>query len=251
MSLTKRIIPCLDINNGRVVKGINFRNLKDAGNPVELGKRYSEEGADELVYLDVSASLENRNIFSDVVRSIARELDIPFTVGGGIKTVDNALRLLSSGADKVSLNSAAVENPEIIREISDLLGSQCVVVAIDAKKVGKKYEVFTYSARASTSLDAIQWAKKASEMGAGELLVTAIDRDGTKKGFNLELLNLITESVNIPVIASGGAKDPHSFYEVFTQTNVDAALAASIFHYDQYPIPEVKRFLKQRGVVIR
>lgn len=252
ITLTKRIIPCLDVKNGRVVKGINFTNLKDAGDPVELGKKYSDEGADELVYLDVSATLEERQLFPQVIKSIAKELDIPFTVGGGIRTIDDALNALSSGADKISLNTAAVNDPNIITEIADVVGKQCVVIAIDAKKIAEdKYDIHTHSAKKTTGIDALRWAQIVSNKGAGELLVTSIEKDGTSEGFSIDLLRKMSSEVSIPVIASGGAKNPDSFLEVFRKTNVDAALAASIFHYNLYPITVVKDYLRKNGVNIR
>ncbi|MEM1566226.1 MAG: imidazole glycerol phosphate synthase subunit HisF [Candidatus Bathyarchaeia archaeon] len=266
MPLTKRIIPCLDVDHGRVVKGIHFLNLRDAGDPAELAKRYSEEGADELVFLDITASPEKRKILRDTVERVASEIDIPFTVGGGIHSISDARIVLCSGADKVSINTAAVEQPTLITKLSETFGRQCVVVAIDAKrryeekrgkiivetKEGKCwFEVHTYGGRKPTGLDAIQWAVSVEKLGAGEILLTSMDRDGTEKGFDLELTKSVSENVNIPVIASGGAGKPKHFLEVFSSGKADAALAASIFHYNKYSIQFIKRFLKERGIEVR
>ncbi|MEM1539791.1 MAG: imidazole glycerol phosphate synthase subunit HisF [Candidatus Bathyarchaeia archaeon] len=257
MPLTKRIIPCLDVDHGRVVKGVHFLNLKDAGDPAELAKRYSEEGADELVFLDITASPEKRKILKDVVERVAAEIDIPFTVGGGIRGLLDAKTVLCSGADKVSINTAAVEQPSLITKLSETFGRQCVVVAIDAKRryegtEGKYwFEVYIYGGRKPTGLDATQWAVKVEQLGAGEILLTSMDRDGTEKGFDLELTRSVSENVNIPVIASGGAGKPEHFLEAFCIGKVDAALAASIFHYNKYTIRFIKKFLKERGVEVR
>lgn len=262
----KRIIPCLDVDHGRVVKGIHFVNLRDAGDPVELGKRYSEEGADELVFLDITASAEKRKILKDVVKAVASGVSIPFTVGGGIGNTEDAELVLSSGADKVAINTAAVENPSVISEISRRFGTKCLVVAIDAKRRHETnqektmvqtdagpcwFEVYIYGGRKPIGLDAVLWAEKITESGAGELLVTSIDTDGTQDGYDLQLTRTIAEHVNIPVIASGGAGKPEHFLDALTIGKADAALAASVFHYDRYPIPLVKRFLKERGVPVR
>ncbi|MEM2110307.1 MAG: imidazole glycerol phosphate synthase subunit HisF [Candidatus Bathyarchaeia archaeon] len=266
MVLTKRIIPCLDVDHGKVVKGIHFVNLRRAGDPVELGKRYSDEGADELVFLDITASPEKRDILKDVVRSVASEISIPFTVGGGIRSIEDARMVLCNGADKVSVNTAAVENPPLITEIAETFGCQCAVVAIDAKRRYEAFpdrvtvqtaegpcwfEVYTYGGRKPTSIDALKWAVEAAERGAGEILLTSMDRDGTEDGYDIELTRSIVERVNIPVIASGGAGKPEHFLEAFTVGKADAALAASVFHYDKYPIPVVKHFLAEKGVPIR
>lgn len=266
MPLAKRIIPCLDVDHGRVVKGVHFKNLRDAGDPAELAKCYCDEGADEIVFLDITASFEKRRILRDMVERVARELTIPFTVGGGIRNEEDVRAVLCSGADKVSINTAAVENPELIRRLSDIFGRQCIVVAIDAKRRyenlrnkffvssdGKTFwfEVYIYGGRKPTGLDAVKWAKKAEELGAGELLVTSMDRDGTKMGYDIELTRIIAENVNIPVIASGGAGEPKHFLEVFTKGKADAALAASIFHYGIHPVRKVKKFLAEMGVNIR
>ncbi len=238
--------------NGRVVKGRHFVSLKDAGDPVELAKRYRDEGADELVFLDITASHEKREIVKELVTNVAAELDIPFTVGGGIRTLEDARMILCSGADKVSINTSAVENPKLITKIADKFGSQCVVLAVDAKKVSKdKYEVYTYGGRKPTGLDAIKWAKQGEKLGAGDLLLTSMDRDGTKDGYELELTKLMTETVNIPVIASGGCGNLQHILDAFKIANADAALAASIFHYKQYSIPKVKNFLSKNGVNVR
>ena len=264
--LTKRIIPCLDVKGGRVVKGTHFLNLRDAGDPNELGKRYSDDGADELVFLDITASSERRKTLVKLVRSVASELNIPFTVGGGISNVDDVKEILLNGADKTTLNTAAVNNPRLITEIADRYGDQCVVVAIDAKRNytlsdGSSmvetpegwcwFEVYTVGGRNSTGIDAIRWAEEAAELGTGELLVTSMDRDGTKKGFDVELTRSISERVRIPVIASGGAGEPRHFLEAFTEAKADAALAASVFHYDNYPVPVVKQYLHEQGVDVR
>ena len=264
--MKKRIIPCLDVKGGRVVKGTHFLNLRDAGDPCELGKRYSDDGADELVFLDITASSERRKTLVKLVRSVASELNIPFTVGGGISNIDDVKEILLNGADKTTLNTAAVNNPRLITEIADRYGVQCVVVAIDAKRnytlsdgstMVKTpegwcwFEVYTVGGRNSTGIDAIRWAEEAAELGTGELLVTSMDRDGTKKGFDLELIRSISERVRIPVIASGGAGEPRHFLEAFTEAKADAALAASVFHYDNYPVPVVKQYLHEKGVDVR
>jgi cyclase len=256
----------LDVTCGTVVKGINFLNLKKAGDPVELAKRYSDEGADELVFLDITASSDNRDILRGVVEGVARAISIPFTVGGGIRNVSDARLVLCSGADKVSVNTAAVENPEVITELADVFGQQCVVVAIDAKRNNEQmtnkimvetpegpvwFEVYTYGGRKPTGIDAIAWALRAAELGAGEFLVTSMDKDGTKDGYDIELTRTVSEKVNQPVIASGGAGVPEHFLEVFTDGKADAALAASVFHYQQYPVPVVKEFLRRQGVIVR
>ncbi len=249
--LAKRIIPCLDVDHGRVVKGVRFVNLRVAGDPVELGRRYSEEGADELVYLDITASPEGRGILLDMVRRVAEEITIPFTVGGGIRSVEDAREVLRSGADKISVNTGAVEEPELVERLASEFGSQCVVVAIDAKKRDGWYEVFTYGGRKPTGLDAVSWAKRVEALGAGEILLTSIDRDGTVDGYELELTRSVSESVSIPVIASGGCGTLEHFYEAFEIGKADAALAASVFHFGKYSISEVKNYLKERGVLVR
>jgi cyclase len=266
MTLAKRIVPCLDVDQGKVVKGVNFVNLKKAGDPVELAKRYSDEGADELVFLDITASSEKRDILRGIVEGVAKAINIPFTVGGGIRNVSDARLVLCSGADKVSVNTAAVENPQVITKLADVFGQQCVVVAIDAKRRKEQradkitvetregpvwFEVYTYGGRKPTGIDAIEWAVRAVELGAGEFLVTSMDRDGTKDGYDIELTRTVSEKVNVPVIASGGAGKPEHFVEVFTDGKADAALAASVFHYNQYPVPVIKEFLRRQGVIVR
>lgn len=255
MPLAKRIIPCLDIKEGRVVKGVHFENLRDAGDPVELSIRYRDEGADEIVFLDITASLERRSTLRSLVNRIAANLDIPFTVGGGIGSMSDARLVLCSGADKVSVNTAAIQRPELIRELAKVFGSQCVVVAIDAKHVrrtdGRPFSVFSHSATKPTNLEAGDWASRTEDLGAGELLVTSIDRDGTKLGYDLELLRHITSRVNIPVIASGGCGSLSHFVEAFTEANCDAALVASLFHYGELSVRQVKTYLMSQGVVVR
>jgi cyclase len=250
--LTKRIIPCLDVMNGRVVKGVNFVNLKDAGDPVETAAFYSKEGADELIFLDITATVEQRKTTVKVVEKTAEEVFIPFTVGGGISGIDDINLLLKSGADKVSINTAGVKDPLLIRDAAERFGSQCIVLAIDAKRKGKgRWEVYIDGGRTPTGMDAIEWAKKAEGMGAGEILLTSMDRDGTKDGYDIELTRLVSEAVSIPVIASGGAGKLNHFYEVLTEGKADAALAASIFHYGEYRIKEVKEYLLKRKISIR
>ncbi len=249
--LKKRIIPCLDIKDGRVVKGVQFLALKDAGNPVALASFYSKNGADELVFLDISATLEGRKTLVDLVTRLSKEINIPFTVGGGIQSVEDAQLLLQSGADKVSLNSAAVANPKLITQIAEAFGSQSVVVAIDIKKVENDWYVFIKGGTESTGILAIDWAQKAEALGAGELLVTSMNNDGAKDGFALEITNAIGQAVSIPVIASGGAGSANDFVELFTQTEVSAGLAASIFHFNEVAIPDLKTLLKTQNIPIR
>jgi cyclase len=249
--MTKRIIPCLDVKGGRVVKGINFVNLRDKGDPVELAARYEEEGADEIVFLDITASIEGRETLFKVVRETASVLTIPLTVGGGIRSLEDISKALSSGADKVSINTAAVENPQLVLKAADEFGSQSIVVAIDAKKVGGSYVVFTRSATYNTGLNAIEWAKRVTDLGAGEILLTSIDRDGTRLGYDIELTRSVAEAVPIPVIASGGAGILEHFYEVLTEGKADAALAAGVFHDGVIRIRELKCYLAMRGVEVR
>ncbi len=250
--LTKRIIPCLDVNDGRVVKGVNFVELKDAGDPVEVGKAYSEAGADELVFLDITATSDARETVVDLVRKVAEQVFIPFTVGGGIRTVDDMRSVLREGADKVAVNSAAIDRPELITEAADKFGSQCVVVAIDAKRNDKGgFSVFKAGGRIDTGLDALEWAVEAEKRGAGEILLTSMDGDGTKEGYDLELTRKIADLVSIPVIASGGAGTCEHFYEALTEGGADAALAASLFHYKELTIKEVKEYLKEKGIPVR
>ncbi|MBO8173201.1 MAG: imidazole glycerol phosphate synthase subunit HisF [Bacillaceae bacterium] len=251
--ITKRIIPCLDVKDGRVVKGVQFVNLRDAGDPVELAELYSRQGADELVFLDISASHEGRKTMVEVVLETAAKVTIPFTVGGGINSVEDMRKLLLAGADKISMNTAAVHNPELISAGAETFGSQCIVVAIDAKyhPDEKKWRVYTHGGRRETDLDAIEWSRKVEELGAGEILLTSMDTDGSKDGFDLPLTRTVSEAVNIPVIASGGAGNKAHFYEAFVEGKADAALAASIFHYKETSIEEVKSYLKERGLEIR
>lgn len=255
MGLAKRIIPCLDVKDGRVVKGRHFIHLKDAGNPVEFASIYRDQGADELVFLDITASTEKRSIRANLVRDAARVLDIPFTVGGGIRDLADVREILSSGADKVAVNTAAVENPSLITNIADIFGQQCVVVAVDAGRVrrndGEWFQVRTYGARTETRLDALEWARQCEQAGAGEILLTSIDRDGTLDGFDLPLTSAVCSCVRLPVIASGGCGKLEHFLEVFKQTPADAALAASVFHYGTFTIPMVKEYLNQNGVEMR
>lgn len=274
MTLAKRIIPCLDVDNGRVVKGIKFKEVKDAGDPVEFANRYTQQGADELVFLDITASQQRREIIKKVVRNVARVIDIPFTVGGGIKRLEDARDMLLSGADKVSINTGAVKNPELITELMSIFGRQCIVVAIDVKKkyndldtkkkniikeydknnnLIKKYwfEVRIYGGKEGTGIDAIEWAQEVEKLGAGEILLTSIDADGTEEGYDLKLNDVICKTVSIPVIASGGCGKAMHMLEVFKKTNVDAALAASIFHYEKSTINKVKRFLKRNNIHVR
>ena len=248
---TKRIIPCLDVNNGRVVKGINFVNLIDAGDPVAVAAAYDAAGADELVFLDITASSDHRNTVADMVRKVAEQVFIPFTVGGGIRTVDDFKAILREGADKVSVNSAAIMNPHLISEAAEKFGSQCVVVAIDAKKTPDGYHIFKNGGRVDMGIDAIEWAMQADKLGAGEILLTSMDCDGTKAGYDIELTRLISEDVYIPVIASGGAGKLEHFYDALTDGKADAALAASLFHFKELEIRQVKQYLKDRGVPVR
>jgi cyclase len=265
MPLAKRIVPCLDVDHGKVVKGVNFLKLRSAGDPVELARRYSDEGADELVFLDITASSENRETMREYVEGVARAINIPFTVGGGIRSEADARLVLCSGADKTSVNTAAVEKPSLVTKLADLFGKQCVVVAIDAKRnhgQGGKitvqtetgpvwFEVYTYGGRKPTGIDAVDWAMRAEKLGAGEFLLTSMDCDGTEDGYDLELTRAVSERVNVPVIASGGAGKPEHFLEAFVKGKADAALAASVFHYNKYPVPVVKDYLRKMGVTIR
>lgn len=251
--LTKRIIPCLDVKDGRVVKGVNFVNFKDAGDPVEVAAAYDRAGADEVVFLDITASSDQRNTVVDMVRRVAEKVFIPFTVGGGIRTVDDFRAILREGADKVSVNSAAIMNPHLISEAADKFGSQCVVVAIDAKRRadGSGWNIYKNGGRVDMGIDAVEWAMKANALGAGEILLTSMDGDGTKAGYDIELTKIISENVSIPVIASGGAGTREHFYEALTEGKADAALAASLFHFRELTIKEVKEYLQERGVPVR
>jgi len=266
MTLTKRVIPCLDVANGRVVKGLHFESIKDAGDPVELAQRYSDEGADELVFLDITASEQQRETVKSLVAKVAQVIDIPITVGGGVKTLQDARNILLSGADKVAINTGAVKNPEIIPELMQLFGKQCIVVAIDAKRnyntekginiLSEKdskfwFEVFIYGGKKGTGLDAIEWAKKVEKLGAGEILLTSIDADGTQDGYDVIITKEIVDSVSIPVIASGGCGKPEHMSEIFKKSDVDAALAASIFHYDRHGVQKVKQYLKDNKIPVR
>ncbi len=250
---TKRIIPCLDVHNGRVVKGVNFVDLIDAGDPVEIAKAYDAAGADEIVFLDITASSDERKTVVDMVRKVAANVFIPFTVGGGIRTVEDFKVLLREGADKISINSSAINRPELIREAAEKFGSQCVVVAIDAKKraEGTGWNIYKNGGRVDVGIDAVEWAKKVDALGAGEILLTSMDGDGTKAGYDLELTRAIAEAVSIPVIASGGAGTLEHFYEALTEGKADAALAASLFHFKELEIKEVKQYLREKGVSVR
>ena len=250
---TKRIIPCLDVNAGRVVKGVNFVNLRDAGDPVEIAAAYDKVGADELVFLDITASCDNRDTVVNMVRSVAETIFIPFTVGGGIRTTDDFKRLLREGADKISVNSAAIMNPDLISDAAYKFGSQCVVVAIDARRRedGTGWNIFKNGGRVDMGIDAVEWAMKAERLGAGEILLTSMDADGTKAGFDMELTKMVSDNVGIPVIASGGAGSKEHFYDVLTKGHADAALAASLFHYKELEINDLKDYLAGRGVSVR
>ncbi|BDU51466.1 imidazole glycerol phosphate synthase subunit HisF [Haliovirga abyssi] len=249
--LAKRIIPCLDVKDGRVVKGINFLGLKDAGDPVEIAKIYNSEGADELVFLDITASSDRRKTVVEMVKKVAEAVFIPFTVGGGIKTVDDIRAIISAGADKIAINTAAVNTPDLISEGAKIFGSQCIVVAMDAKNNGEFWEIFLHGGRTPTGINVLEWAKTVEKLGAGEILLTSMDKDGTKDGYDLELTKMISESVNIPVIASGGVGNLEHIYEGFTLGKADAALAASIFHFKEYTIKEAKQYLKEKGIEVR
>lgn len=250
---TKRIIPCLDVHNGRVVKGVNFVDLRDAGDPVEIAAAYDKAGADEVVFLDITASSDARNTVVDMVRKVAEKVFIPFTVGGGIRTVEDFKAILREGADKVAINSAAIMNPNLISEAADKFGSQCVVVAIDAKRRadGKGWNIYKNGGRVDMGIDAVEWAMKADKLGAGEILLTSMDCDGTKAGYDIKLTRMVSENVSVPVIASGGAGTEEHFYEALTKGKADAALAASLFHYKELEIGEVKRYLQERKVSVR
>lgn len=249
--LTKRIIPCLDIKDGRTVKGINFENIRDAGDPVELGKLYAQQGADELVFLDITATTEKRSLLLELVKNVAKEINIPFTVGGGISSLKDVQSILNAGADKVTINSAAVRNPMLINELSHAFGNQCIIVAMDIKYVNNEWKVFIEGGRKETGLNAITWTKELVERGAGEILLTSMDHDGTKNGFALEITKTISELVSIPVIASGGAGNMQHFTDVFTAGKADGALAASVFHFKEIGINQLKQHLKQNNIAVR
>lgn len=256
MSLAKRIIPCLDVDNGRVVKGVKFVDIRDAGDPVEVARRYDREGADEITFLDITASSDDRETIVHVVEQVASQVFIPLTVGGGIRSIDDVRRMLNAGADKVAINTAAVFNPDFVREAAERVGSQCIVVAIDAKKVSQpgeanRWEIFTHGGRKPTGLDAIEWAKKMADYGAGEILLTSMDRDGTKIGFDLELTAAICDAVSIPVIASGGVGNLQHLADGVLQGKADAVLAASIFHFAEYSIGQAKQFMADQGIEMR
>ena len=249
--LAKRIIPCFDVKEGRIVKGVNFVNLRDAGDPVETAELYDRDGADEIVFLDITASHEKRRIIIDVVRRTAERIFVPLTVGGGIRDIDDIRDLLNAGADKVSINTAAVQDPELVRRASLRFGCQCIVVAVDAKRTGASWEVYIHGGRTPTGIDALEWARTVQRKGAGEILLTSMDCDGTCDGYDIELTRRFSETVDIPIIASGGAGSPEHILRVLTEGKADAALAASIFHYGNYPIPMTKQYLKERGIEIR
>ncbi|WP_338862582.1 imidazole glycerol phosphate synthase subunit HisF [Mycetohabitans rhizoxinica] len=256
MALPKRIIPCLDVTAGRVVKGVNFVELRDAGDPVEIARRYDEQGADELTFLDITATSDGRDLILPIIESVAAQVFIPLTVGGGVRTIEDVRRLLNAGADKVSVNSTAVANPQFVRDVSERYGSQCIVVAIDAKQVGDshempRWEVFTHGGRKATGLDAVQWARRMAQFGAGEILLTSMDRDGTKSGFDLALTRAVSDAVSVPVIASGGVGSLQHLADGVTDGHADAVLAASIFHYGEYTVGDVKRFMAERGIAVR
>jgi cyclase len=256
MSLAKRIIPCLDVDNGRVVKGVQFVNIRDAGNPVEVAKRYDEQGADEITFLDITATAHNRNTMVHMVEEVASQVFIPLTVGGGIRTVEDVRTMLNAGADKIAINSAAIFNPAFVQEACDTFGSQCIVVAIDAKKVSgegekNRWEIFTHGGRKETGIDAVEWAKRMESLGAGEILLTSMDRDGTKIGFDLELTRMISDSIQIPVIASGGVGELDHLCEGILKGHAEAVLAASIFHFGQHTVQEAKEAMQAKGIEVR
>tara|TARA_Y100000389_G_scaffold43149_1_gene37811 strand:+ start:7134 stop:7889 length:756 start_codon:yes stop_codon:yes gene_type:complete len=251
MSVAKRIIPCLDVDKGRVVKGTNFVDIVDAGDPVEIAKKYDKEGADEITFLDITASSEKRDTILSIVEKVANQVFIPLTVGGGVKNYNDVRDLLSVGADKVTINTAAVMNPNIINDVTDKIGRQCIVIAVDVKKIDNDYYIFTHGGRKQTKLKAYEWCIECQNRGAGEILLTSMDRDGTKDGFDIEILNRISNNLNIPVIASGGAGNLDHLYEAINKGNADAVLAASIFHFGEYSISEAKNYLREKGIIIR
>lgn len=256
MALAKRIIPCLDVDNGRVVKGVKFENIRDAGDPVEIARRYNEQGADEITFLDITASVDNRNTTLHTVERMASEVFIPLTVGGGVRTIDDIRNLLNAGADKVSINTAAVFHPEFVQEAAQRFGSQCIVVAIDAKKVSSqgeadRWEIFTHGGRKPTGIDAVMWAKKMEDFGAGEILLTSMDQDGMKNGFDLGVTRAISETISLPVIASGGVGNLQHLADGIIHGKADAVLAASIFHFAEFTIPEAKAFMAEQGIIVR
>lgn len=252
MTLAKRIIPCLDVTAGRVVKGVNFVELRDAGDPVEIARRYDEQGADELTFLDITASSDGRDLILDIIEAVASQVFIPLTVGGGVRAVEDVRRLLNAGADKVGINTSAVTNPQLVEDAAGKYGSQCIVVAIDAKRVGEnKWEVFTHGGRNATGLDAVEWAQHMAKRGAGEILLTSMDRDGTRSGFDLALTRAVSDAVSIPVIASGGVGGLQDLANGIKEGHADAVLAASIFHYGQHTVQEAKRFMMEQGIAMR
>ncbi|WP_025040765.1 imidazole glycerol phosphate synthase subunit HisF [Nitrosospira briensis] len=251
MGLAKRIIPCLDVTNGRVVKGINFVGLRDAGDPVEISRRYGDQGADELTFLDITASSDNRDLILRIIEEVAAQVFIPLTVGGGVRKVEDVRRLLNAGADKVSINTSAVQNPQLVADAANRYGSQCIVVAIDAKRVGDGWEVFTHGGRQATGMDAVEWAKKLQSLGAGEILLTSMDKDGTRNGFDLALTRAVSDAVDVPVIASGGVGNLHHLVEGIVEGHADAVLAASIFHYGDYAILQAKEYMAEHGIEVR
>jgi imidazole glycerol-phosphate synthase subunit HisF len=249
--LAKRIIPCLDVNAGRVVKGVNFVDLRDAGDPVEIARQYDREGADEITFLDITASSDQRDLILPIIQAVADQVFIPLTVGGGVRTVDDVRRLLNAGADKISMNTAALADPNLVKDCAEKFGAQCIVVAIDAKRVGDHWEVFTHGGRRPTGIDAVDWARQVEQLGAGEILLTSMDRDGTGQGFDLELTRAVSTAVSIPVIASGGVGNLQDLVNGVTQGAADAVLAASIFHFGQHTIAQAKQFMAQQGVCVR
>ncbi|HEY3326194.1 MAG TPA: imidazole glycerol phosphate synthase subunit HisF [Novimethylophilus sp.] len=251
MGLAKRIIPCMDVTCGRVVKGVNFVELRDAGDPVEIARRYDEQGADELTFLDITASSDNRGLIFHIVEAVASQVFIPLTVGGGVRAVEDVRNLLNAGADKVSINTAAVVNPQLVADAAGRFGSQCIVVAIDAKRVGDHWEVFTHGGRKPTGLNAVEWAQRMTALGAGEILLTSMDRDGTKSGFDLELTRAISDAVEVPIIASGGVGNLDHLVEGVKQGGADAVLAASIFHYGEYSVLQAKQYMREHGIEVR
>jgi cyclase len=251
MGLAKRIIPCLDVTNGRVVKGVNFIGLRDAGDPIEISRRYDDQGADELTFLDITASSDNRDLILHIIEEVATQVFIPLTVGGGVRKVEDVRRLLNAGADKVSINTSAVVNPELVRDAADRYGSQCIVVAIDVKRVENRWEVFTHGGRKATGLDAIEWAKKMQALGAGEILLTSMDRDGTRNGFDLALIRTVSDTVDVPVIASGGVGNLQHLVDGILEGHADAVLAASIFHYGEYTVRQAKEYMAQYDIEVR
>lgn len=251
MGLAKRIIPCLDVTNGRVVKGVKFVGLRDAGDPVEIARRYDDQGADELTFLDITASSDNRDLILRIVEEVAAQVFIPLTVGGGVRKVEDVRRLLNAGADKVSINTSAVQNPQLVADAANRYGSQCIVVAIDAKHAGQGWEVFTHGGRKPTGLNAVEWAKKMQSLGAGEILLTSMDRDGTRDGFDLALTRAVSDAVDVPVIASGGVGNLRHLVEGIVEGHADAVLAASIFHYGEFTVRQAKEYMAQHGIEVR